>query len=142
MALKFKCNNDWRERKAQEFDKDKITVTMAGKTYNQYDKIQEAREDTEILETLKKYGCIEGHIIEDPNKMYADFTGLTDLRGIKDAQLKAEELFYNLPLEDRQYFNNNINEFTLNGKEYLEKKIQEHNNQNLGDSANGQELGE
>ena len=121
--MKFKCM-DWRERKQQTFDRKKITVTMAGNTMNVYDRIQEAREDTEIIPTLEKYGCIEGHMQVDPKKMYADFTGLTDLRGVLDAKIQAENLFYSLPLEEREHFNNDINQFTKNGEKYLKSKVE------------------
>lgn len=115
----------WREKKAKEFNRENIFIEKAGVKYNVYDMIQEAREDTEIVPTLEKYGCLEGHMQIDPQKMYADFTGLSDLRGILDAKINAENLFYKLPIEERQHFNNDINQFTKNGKSYFENKIKE-----------------
>lgn len=124
MALTFKFQK-WREKKAQHFDKDNITLTKAGITYNVYDKIQEAREDTEIMATLIKYGCIEGHIKVDAGKLYDDFTKYSDLRGVLEQKKAAENMFYNLPLDVRQSFNNNIDDFTKNGKEWLQNRIKE-----------------
>lgn len=138
--MKFKYL-DWRERKQQSFDLNKITVKKAGVEYNQYDFIQQNREDTEPIETLKKYGCLEGHIQMDPNKMYGDFTGLSDLRGVLDAKLKAEELFYNLPLEDRQHFNNDINQFTKDGAKYLKEKMDNFNKTQIKEQPEQLELG-
>lgn len=87
--------------------------------------IQEGRDDTEIIPTLQKYGCLEGHIGIDNSKMFGDFTQLTDLRGVLDAKNKAEDMFYALPLDIRQDFNNNINDFTKNGAKYFAKKMEE-----------------
>lgn len=112
----------WRERKAQNFDKDNITLTKAGKTFNVYDKIQEAREDTEIYTTLEKYGCID-RLMLDAQGVYDDFTKFKDLRGIKEQQKAAEQMFYNLPLETRQHFNNDMNVFVKDGEKYMKKII-------------------
>ena len=51
----FKINIE-RKRMAQDFNKEEITVTKAGKEINVYNFIQENREDTEIYPTLEKYG--------------------------------------------------------------------------------------
>lgn len=120
MEFKFQ---KWRERKNQDFNKSKISITKAGKTYNVYDNIQESREDTEIYPTLEKYGCIEGHMLEDPNKIYADFQMFGDLRTMKEQQMKADEMFYNLPLEVRQKFNNDKNIFMKDGEKWIKEEI-------------------
>ncbi len=114
-----------RQRQQQAFDKDNITLTKAGVTYNVYDKIQEAREDTEILPTLKKYGCIEGHIKVDADKLYNDFTAYSDLRGVLEQKKQAEAMFYALPLDVRQSFNNNISQFTSGGEAWLKARVAE-----------------
>ena len=122
--LTFKYQK-WRERKAQTFDKENIKITKAGKTYNVYQAIQEAREDTEIMPTLKKYGCIEGHMTVDAGKMFDDFTKYNDLRGVLEQKKQAEQMFYSLPADIRNSFNNDINQFTKNGKEWLNNRIAE-----------------
>lgn len=123
MKPQFEFMN-WRERKAQKFDKSKITLTKAGKTYNVYDKIQEGREDTEIYPTLEKYGCIDRMML-DSQGVYADFQNFNDLRDLKDQQNLATNMFYNLPLETRKEFNNNINTFVKEGEKWLKNKIEE-----------------
>ena len=114
---------NWRERKAQKFDKSKITLTKAGKTYNIYDKIQEGREDTEIYPTLEKYGCIDRMMLNKQG-VYADFKNFNDLRDLKDQQNMATNMFYNLPLETRKEFNNDINTFVKEGEKWLKNKIE------------------
>lgn len=106
----------------QDFDKTKITLTKAGKTFNVYDKIQEAREDTEIIPTLKKYGCIPV-LGTDTATMYQDFTKASDLRGVLDKKIQAENAFYNLPVEVRREFDHDIDKFMKNGGEYINKRI-------------------
>ena len=123
MKPKFEFMN-WRERKAQKFDKSKITLTKAGKTFNVYDKIQEGREDTEIYPTLEKYGCIDRMMLNKQG-VYADFQNFNDLRDLKDQQNMATNMFYNLPLETRKEFNNNINTFVKEGEKWLKNKIED-----------------
>lgn len=112
------------KRYSQSFDKDKITLTKAGVTFNVYDKIQEAREDTEIIPTLKKYGCIpvQGY---DSASLYQDFTQAQDLRGVLDRKIAAENAFYQLPIEVRREFDNNIDRFMKEGEKYLKNKIEQ-----------------
>lgn len=115
---------------AQSFDKEKITMKRAFGEVNVYDFIQEGREDTEIYPTLEKYGSIEPMKlkVENAEQMYNDFTQIQELggyRGILEYQKKAKEMFYQLPSELRKEFNNDINKFTKEGAEYLNKKIAE-----------------
>lgn len=112
----------WRERKSQTFDKSKIVLKKAGKTYNVYDKIQEAREDTEIYPTLEKYGCIDRMML-DTKGVYADFTNFKGLREMKEQQQMADQMFNNLPLETRKIFNNDKNVFMRDGEKWLKNKI-------------------
>lgn len=121
--MKFKFMT-WRERAQQSFDKDNIMLTKAGKTFNLYDAIQEAREDTEIYATLEKYGCIDRMML-DKEAVYADFGELKTLRDLKDQQIKAQEMFYNLPLETRSKFNNDMNLFVKEGEKYVKGLIDE-----------------
>lgn len=114
----------WRKRAQQSFDKTKIFLEKAGKKYNVYDKIQENREDTEIIPTLRKYGCIDRMEL-DHHAVYGDFREFGDLRELKDKQIKAEQMFYNLPLETRQKFNNNINTFIKDGEKFVKKLVDE-----------------
>ena len=74
----FKINIE-RKRMAQDFNKEEITVTKAGKEINVYNFIQESREDTEIYPTLEKYGCIDRMVINEPD-VYSDLRNIKDLR--------------------------------------------------------------
>lgn len=114
----------------QDFDKEKITLTKAGVTFNVYDKIQEAREDTEIIPTLKKYGCIPVQTV-DNNSMYQNFTDAQDLRGVLDRKIAAENAFYQLPVEVRREFDHNIDRFMKEGKEYIKNRIEKEKEQNV-----------
>lgn len=118
----------WRERHAQNFDKANITLTKAGQTFNIYDKIQAAREDTEIIPTLQKYGCIDRMIL-DKQDIYADFTKLKgcSLRDFKEQQKIADNMWQKLPLETRQKFNNDKNIFVKDGEKYIKNLIDEEN---------------
>lgn len=107
---------------AQSFDADNITLTKAGKTFNVYDKIQEGREDTEIYPTLEKYGCIDRMML-DHQGIYDDFTKYGNLRDIKEQQRMANQMFYDLPLEVRKEFNNDISIFMKDGERYMKKLV-------------------
>lgn len=111
-----------RERKSQNFDKNSITLTKAGKTYNVYDKIQENSEDTEIYQVLEKYGCID-RIMLNKEDVYGDFTAFKGLRDMKDQQIMAENMFYSLPLQTREKFNNDKNLFMKEGEKYIKGLI-------------------
>lgn len=113
-----------RKRAAQSFDKENITLTKAGKTFNVYDKIQESREDTEIYPTLEKYGCIDRMML-DHQGIYDDFTKYGELRDIKEQQKLANQMFYDLPLEVRQKFNNDISVFMKDGQKFVKKMVDE-----------------
>lgn len=113
---------DWRQPAKQSFDRENITIKKAGKEYNVYDKIQEAREDTEIYQTLEKYGCIDRMML-DHQGVYDDFTQYGDLRTLKEQQMKANDMFYNLPLDVRQKFNNDVNQFMKDGQKFVKKMV-------------------
>lgn len=115
---------EWRRRNAQSFDKSKITLKKAGKEFNVYDKIQENREDTEIYPTLEKYGCIDKMMLNKEG-VYGDFTQYKGLRELKEQQEMAKNMFYNLPLETRQKFNNDMNVFIKDGEKYMKNLIDE-----------------
>lgn len=113
---------NWRERKQQTFDKENIVLHKKGKTFNVYDWIQENREDTEIEPTLKKYGCIPTEMLNKQG-VYDNFTIYGDLRGVQEQMKMAKNMFYSLPLETRQKFNNNIDTFVKEGQAYVKGLI-------------------
>ena len=111
-----------RCRKAQTFDKENIFIIIRGEKINIYKMIQEAREDTEIAEVLKRYGCIEKLGI-DNKKTYDSLVEINDLRDIYEAKNRADQLWETLPIEVRKEFNNNAHEFMKNGEKWLKDKI-------------------
>lgn len=115
---------NFRNRRQEHFDKEKIVLTKAGKTFNVYDAIQEAREDTELYPTLEKYGCIPQEKLE-PGKVYADFTAFKELREMKDQQIAAMNMWNALPLETRKHFQNDIHLFAKEGEKFLREKMAE-----------------
>lgn len=138
---KFKFITD-RKRHAQDFDKDNISLTKAGKTYNVYEAIQMAREDTEIYPTLEKYGCIDKLQLDVKNaeQYYQDLRNIKDLRGMIDQQREAQTLWEALPLEVRQEFGHSMNEFSQKGEQWLQNKIKElSNNQEKESEVNNEQ---
>lgn len=113
-----------RVRVQQHFDKDKIEVTKAGKKYNVYQAIQEAREDTEIYPTLEKYGCIDRLKLNEA-EVYADLRNIKTLRNSLDQIKEAEVLWLNLPLETRREFAHSKREFLEKGEKWLKTKLDE-----------------
>ena len=119
----FKINIE-RKRMAQDFNKEEITVTKAGKEINVYNFIQESREDTEIYPTLEKYGCIDRMIINEPD-VYSDLRNIKDLRNSIEQVQEATKLWENLPLDIRREFGHSQKEFMEKGEKWLKNKIQE-----------------
>lgn len=109
---------------AQKYDRKKIMITKGGKTYNLYDSIQAAREDTEIYPTLEKYGSLQ--CMERTGKqIYADVSEALDLQGMYNQDLKLREIFDNLPSQERRIFGNDYYNFRENGLAYYEQKAKE-----------------
>lgn len=111
------------EKYAQNFDKEKITITMKGQTFNMYDYIQAGREDTEIYPTLEKYGNLQP--LERPAEdIIADFSANMDLRDLAEQENRLRTLFDNLPLKEKQIFKNDYYRFKTDGLDYYTKKAQ------------------
>lgn len=117
----------WREKKSQAFDKDKIFIEQAGVKKNNYDLIQAAREDTEVIPTLEKYGCIDRMIL-DVEDIYGEFGKYKNLREIQEQQIQAEKMWQKLPIETRREFNHDKYNFVKNGEKWLKNKIEEAKN--------------
>lgn len=110
-----------RKSKPQTFDLHRM-IRKGGKTYCVYDAIQEARKDVEIYQTLEKYGSLD-KIKMDPNKVFADFTQFGTLADMKNQQIKANQMWSDLPFEVRKIFNNDVHTFLREGKGWIEKRI-------------------
>lgn len=109
--------------KCREFDKEKITVTKAGQTYNVYEMIQANRDETEIYKVIEKYGTIQPMCM-DVGKVYGQFKEMT-LMDVLGQQKVVNDMWLNLPLEVRDEFNNDIHNFRKNGENWLENKQKE-----------------
>lgn len=128
-----------RQPKSQSFDKEKITLTKAGQTYNVYDAIQAANVDTDIVEVMKKYHCTIDEGIEFMEKkggmqgIYGEFAALQEkaqsIPDIIKLQEKSEELFNALPTEIKEKYQNNLEKFFVDLNNQA-KKINEEKNQN------------
>ena len=75
-----------------------------------------------MVEVLEKYGCVEKLGI-DNKKTFDSLVEINDMRDIYEAKNKADKLWENLPIEVRQEFNNNANEFMKNGEKWLKERI-------------------
>lgn len=114
----------------QDFSESKknYSITQYGEKYNLYQHIQNAREDTEIIPTLEKYGMAKGMEIlkrYDPEKAdmyYGDFSEIQDMRNLLDKSKAAEEMWKGLPLEVRQKFGNSKKEFFEKGGTWLKEE--------------------
>lgn len=114
----------------QTFNKNNITLTKAGETFNVYDRIQEGRKDTEIYPTLEKYGCLPTAMTNEDALEYlksnvSEFSQKFDLRDVQQMNLKAQEIFYKLPLEIRNKFDNDIGRFAKEGEKFTKNYIKE-----------------
>lgn len=113
-----------------KFNKD-LRVTKAGKTFKMYDAIQEANVDTDIYEVARKYGmvgaeteCAEMYMRKNLQNLTEDMQEFQDLRAVLDKQIKAQNMWNDLPLELKKQFNHNVNEFMEQGPAWLEKENQ------------------
>lgn len=99
-------------------------LEKAGKKFKVRDWIQAGREDTEIYETLEKYGSIERMKV-DIKPLYGDMTKIKDLRNIHEMVKKSEELWESLPIEMRREFQHDKKIFMEQGEDWLKNKIKE-----------------
>lgn len=121
----------YRKKASQTFDRTKVfKIDSAGK-HNIYDETQEYLRGTEIYSVLEDYNCTTDEAMQ---RMYANLPEIQaelnmtagnsysdQLRRINE----AKEMFNNLPLKVRQKFNNNIEDFMMNGHTYINDLIQE-----------------
>lgn len=116
-------NRMYKQSTGQDFGRP--TLEKYGKKIDIYDWIQENREDTEIIPTLEKYGCLDRMKIDD-DVLYGDITELMKggLRGVMEREQEADELWNSLPWEYREQFQNNRALFIENGEKWLKDKIE------------------
>lgn len=113
-------------RSQQKFDKD-ICFIKYGKPIKIYDFIQENANETNIYKNLEKYGSLE-NALQIMNRIrpqiMGDFEKLEDLRSISEKKIQFENIWNQLPVEEKAKFNNNISDFMDNGYKYYTEQIQ------------------
>ena len=120
MERLFDKTNPRKNRKITVFGKP--TIKMAGKELDLRKMIHKNAENTGIYEQIELYGLnpIQPISVEET---VMDFTKVAgDLRSVIDKGLKAREMFKNLPIEVRQKFNNDPEQFMREGPSWLEEQ--------------------
>lgn len=115
-----------KRRTQQKFDKD-ICFIKYGKPIKIYDFIQENSEDCNIYKNLEKYGSIE-NALSIMNKIrpqiIADFEETMDLRSIEDKRIAINNIWEQLPVEEKAKFDNNFSTFIDNGYQHYTKELE------------------
>lgn len=124
-----------RDRKQQTFDKEKITITKAGKTYNVFDAIQAANIDTDIYEVIKKYHINESEAVNlmlergGEQGVYGDIVALQEkIKDIGDVQQiaqQAKEMFEQLPAEIKTKYGNDLEQFLIEQKKKQSEPVEQ-----------------
>ena len=114
------------ESKGTDFGKP--TFIKYGKEYDIQEYIEASREDTEIYECLRKYGCLKP-IERDVEGIYGDFTELNDLRTCAERAQKSKDMWDSMPIEIKNQFNNDMNEFMDRGMEWAQNQIKKEQEQ-------------
>lgn len=125
---------DRSDKYSQKFDRF-MTVEQAGKKICFYDIIQAAKDDAEIETVLIKYGCLDP-IIVNKEEICKEYNEATELKSMLDQNKKIEDLFYNLPLEEREKFGHDIDRFVQEGIPRYEKELKELNDKILNEIKN------
>lgn len=120
-----------RKEPITKYDQDEYFVKKGKKIFiKEFTKL--ANEDCEIYPTLEKYGLTTPEQL--PEKMFdnqafvGDLEDFKDLRTSLDRQIKAKQMWENLPLSIRDKFGHDINRFVDESPKFLEElksKIQE-----------------
>ena len=110
-------------KRAQEFDKQKIFVEKAGIKINCYDAIQEAAQDTDIYETLEKYGSLKP-IGETKEVVFASLEEqATDLRTVYNKLEAGKKAWERLNAKTREEYGNDPELFANEALDRLNDKI-------------------
>lgn len=109
------------------FDRKKIFIIRNGQKINAYDEIQANNIDTDIYKVIEKYHGDEKTALEQMKTniplMYGEFKNL-DLKDVENGHKRALEMWNDLPLQVREKFHNNQNEFIKNGEEWLKTELE------------------
>lgn len=120
MERLFNKTNPRKNRKITVFGRP--TIKMAGKELDMRKMIHKNAENTGIYEQIELYGLnpIQPISIEETVMDYTTISG--DLRSVMDKGILARNLFRNLPLEVRQKFNHDPEQFMREGPAWLEEQ--------------------
>lgn len=121
MSVKYK---GFTIEKAKGTEFGKPTFVKYGKEYDIQEYIEASREDTEIIPTLEKYGCIDRMKL-NAEGLYGDFTVYNDLRTNMEKKIQIENMWNQLDTKVKNEFNNDMNEFIDRGMEWAKKKVDE-----------------
>lgn len=114
--------NPRENRKKTKFGNPKII--MGGKQQDLRRMINENAKDTKIYEQIDKYGL---NPISEPTveEAITDWTQLAgNLRDSIEKGMEAKRQWGKLPKEIRQNFNNDINEFMVNGPNWMKQQYE------------------
>lgn len=128
-----------RNRKQQEFDREKITITKAGVTVNVYDQIQANNIDTDIYDVAKKYHMMPDEAVELMKERGGEQGVFMDIREIQDkiqnigdvinVAKEAQNTFENLPLEIRQKYGHDLNIWYKDQQKAKENELRKKENE-------------
>lgn len=114
-----------KRRTQQKFNKD-ICFVKYGKPIKIYDFIQESANEVDIYKNLEKYGSIQNAALIMSRKrpmIIADFEECMDLRSLEDKRIAIENIWNQLPTEEKDKFSNNIANFMDNGYEHYTNEL-------------------
>lgn len=123
MERLFNKTNPRKNRKITVFGRP--TIKMAGKELDMRKMIHKNAENTGIYEQIELYGLnpIQPISIEETVMDYTAVAG--DLRSAMDKGIQARNLFRNLPLEVRQKFNHDPEQFMREGPAWMEEQYKQ-----------------
>lgn len=104
---------------------------------NLYDYIQSFADSTDINILISKFCNGDEQALKQRVGAYMDITNMpTNFAEVLETVKKGEELFYNLPLEVRNRFNNNLNQFIADiGSNSWYEKIQAQKTEEVKDET-------
>lgn len=125
MSIKYKGFNIEKQKPT---DFGRPTWVKYGKEEDIQDYIEAGRQDTEIYQVLRDYGCLKP-LERTPSEIYADCTEYNDLRSTIEKGKKLRQNWDQLPTDIKNIFNNDMNEFADRGLEWAKAEMEKANKQ-------------
>lgn len=126
MSKRFFTNpgSPFKEVRSVKIEEDgRKTVYVSGKE-NLQEYIDSFKDYTNIHNILARFAAGDVNALHVSAEQYGDFTGMpTTLAGMLQKVIDGEKLFNSLPVETRQKFDNDFNQFLAqsNSEEFIEK---------------------